>query len=65
MKQFIKHQEITISGNVGVLSSEHSARVSTGTGSRTNLKVPNMHGENEGQRRQITRFFYHCFHTKR
>ena len=45
MKQFIKHQEIKISGNVGVLSSEHSARVSTGTGSRTNLKVPNMHGE--------------------
>ena len=61
----MKHQEKLISGNVRVLSSEHSARVSTGTGSRTNLKVPNMHGENEGQRRQITRIFDHCFRTKR
>ena len=40
----MKHQEIQISGNVRVLSSEHSARVSSGTGSWTDLKVPNMHG---------------------
>ena len=33
-----------ISGNVRVLGHEHSTCDSTWTGSRANLKIPNLHG---------------------
>ena len=36
-----------ISGNVRVLGDEHSTCDSAGAGSRTNLEIPNLHGEKD------------------